>query len=528
MIQETVSSETCFGKSSLLRRFFLAGLFITFICLAFHHGVLGGVPHGWDAVAYYFQARIFAEGEITAPGTPFIDFFWLTNVINGYESRYAKYPPGWPLLLAPFMKLGIPELANALLAGLCAMMTALVAGNLFGRATSWISLFLMVLSPFYMFMGADYLSHTSCCAALMFVLLALIFAFEKPLSWKRSWKWGLAIGAGAGIAFLIRPYSAFLGIAGCFCIVFLIKRRRWKEGMRLAFGFLIACVIAFVIYLGYNKATTGSFLVTAYQRYNPDFSFLGEGGFHRASVFENVRANLPKIARGLAGHVWGGFLPDVWLLAVALLLGIRERETRALVIALLIFCAGHSLYYYFDFYYGPRLVFEALPWFVIVSARGIFLAFRFAASQKGVWKNALYTILFLLLFLNLVKITGKTYPNLIRYYSTNYCGQGKELMNEVRRRDLENAVVFLRTPDAFAFANLSHLNPIDLEEAPVLFARYVSHPPERLPAMISAFPRREYWILDVSYMPMEGVNDYADRFAIASMKWSELRQGSAR
>jgi 4-amino-4-deoxy-L-arabinose transferase-like glycosyltransferase len=528
MIRQTISPDSCFGKSSILRKFILAGLFITFICLIFNHGALGGIPHGWDAAAYYFQSQVFADFRVAASSTPFIDFFWLTNLVNGYESRYAKYPPGWPLLLTPAMMLGAPELANALMAGLCAILTALAAQRLYCRTVSWLTLGLIVLSPFYIFMGADYLSHMSCCTSLMFVLWALLSGMDSPLSRKEAWKWGLIAGAGAGIGFLIRPYSAFLGLTGCVWIVAIMKREHLNRGFRLVPGFLIPCMTAFALYLAYNASTTGSPFVTAYQKYNPDFNFLGEAGFHRASILANAGANIPKIARGLAGHVWGGFLPDIWLLVIVVILGFRERATRALLGAILIFCLGHSLYYYFDFYYGPRLVFEALPWFLIASAGGINLAFKFAGSKKPLFKTSLYTALLALLFLNFIKTPVITYPHLVRYYSSNYCGQGTDLLREVKSRELTNAVVFIRTTDAFAFANLNHLNSVALADTPVLFARYVSDPPERLPAMIRAFPRKEYWILDVSYIPIEGVNEYADRFEIVRLKWSELRIGSAR
>lgn len=528
MIRQTISTESCFGKSSILKKFILAGLCIIFICVIFNHGVLGGIPHGWDSAAYYFQARVFAEGRIVAPSTPFIDFFWLANVVNGYESRYAKYPPGWPILLAPAMALGAPELANALMAGLCAILMALAAQRLYGRSVSWLTLALVILSPFYMFMGANYLSHMSCCTAVMFILWSLLSGLDSPLSWKQAWKWGFLAGAGAGIGFLIRPYSAFLGLAGCVWIVVMTKRERLKSGIRLVPGFIIPCLAAFAIFLSYNAATTGSVLVTAYHKYNPDFSFLGEAGFHRGSVLANAVANIPKIARGLAGHVWGGLLPDIWLLVIFLLLGFKERTTWGLFGAILIFCLGHSLYYYFDFYYGPRLVFEALPWFLIASARGIALAIKYAESKKSILKTALFTAFLSLLFLHFIKTIVFTYPQLVRYYSSNYCGLGNELLREIKSRDLKNAVVFIRTPDAFAFANVSHLNSVNLTNAPVLFARYVSDPPERLPAMIGAFPRKEYWILDVTYVPIKGFSDYADRFEIVRIKWNKLRIGPTR
>jgi Ca2+/Na+ antiporter len=514
--------------SSQVQRYLLAGLVIVFICLVIHHTVLGGIPHGWDAAAYYFQAQIFAGGRLKAPGTPFIDFFWLTNVVNGYDSRYAKYPPGWPLLLTPAMFIGVPEIANALLAGLCALLTALAAERIYGRATSLTTLLMIVLSPFYMFMGASYLSHMSCCTMLMFVLWALLTGLDSPLSWRQAWKWGLAAGAGAGIAFLTRPYSAFLGLTGCVWIAAIMRKDRLKQGLRLVPGFLVPLTLAFALYLGYNAATTGSPFITAYQKYNPDFSFLGEAGFHRNDIWANATANIPKIAQGITGWVWGGVLPDYWLLVALVMLGFREKANLALLGAMGIFFLGHSLYYYFDFYYGPRFIFEALPWFIIASARGIILGFKYADSKKSILKTAIYTGFICLLLLNFTKTAGITYPRLVRYYSSNYCGQGRILLREIKNRNLENAIVFIRTPDAFAYANLNHLNLVNLADTPVLFARYVSDPSERLSAMIRAFPRNQYWILDVVYKPLEGFNDYVDRFEIVQMQWSELHTGATR
>ncbi|MFC1601748.1 ArnT family glycosyltransferase [Candidatus Sumerlaeota bacterium] len=166
-------------------------------CLALKATVLDGVPHGWDACAYYFQGQVFAAGRVAAPSTPLIACFWVANILNRTDKRFAKYPPGWPALLAPFMLLRVPQLANALLAACCIVLAWDAARRAFGLREARLTILLLSCSPFFMFMGANYLSHMSCATALLATLVAFTRAIDDRHK-RQATAWGAAGGLPRG------------------------------------------------------------------------------------------------------------------------------------------------------------------------------------------------------------------------------------------------------------------------------------------------------------------------------------------
>jgi len=570
------------------RRFILlAALAAALACLLLNRFVLGATPHGWDAAAYYFQAQIFASGRVVAPGTPLIDCFWLGNLVNSAASRYAMYPPGWPALLAVAMALRIPALANAAMAGVCLALTSALAGRMFGAREGRIAAALALLSPFFLFMGADFIAHAASAAALAAMLLAMmrsVGAAERmeqrdareraqksecgasrsqdaeqadARKWARAqWAWGAAAGAACAVAFLVRPFSAALGLAGAAWITAWTVSWRPARWWRLAVVSLPIMLAAVGIFLAYDAATTGSPWITPYRRAVPDLNLLGMKGEFRASVFANLAANLPKVLHGLHRFVWGGPVTDLGPLAALILLAPRRRETWALAGAIAIYCFGHSLYFYFDFYYGPRMIFETMPWVLAAAAGGIGTLWdraarwdanggagaRGAAAKQGASaeprappeprdptapqadeadaQSRMGRIAVTLLY-GICELwnLAAAWPARIRYYAANYCGQGGELLRILSEAQLDDALVILRTTNPTAFANVSHLNAPDLREGRVVFARYV---PGRVEALRAAFPRRETWILDVEYKEILGENEYADRFRILTSRWTPL------
>jgi hypothetical protein len=254
-------------------------------------------------------------------------------------------------------------------------------------------------------------------------------------------------------------------------------------------------------------------------------------GFFRSSVFRNLAINVPKSLAALSQETWGGWLPDLLPAAVLIVVRLRDRRTWGLLGAFLIFIVGQGLYYYFDLHYGPRLVFESLPFLLLASAFGIWSAWKWAgnrpaaddhpegARSRWTWPRIAVVAVIASHFAYALAFGG--WPRLVRYYSADYSGQGSEVVRAVRKKSLDNAVVFVRSADAFAYANVALLNPVDLRSAPVLFARYV---PQRIPAMIRSFPRGEYWVLDLDFESLPGRNEYADRFRVKTLKWVPLEE----
>jgi len=278
-------------------------------CLALKWLVLGNIPHGSDAISYHFQARLFAAGRIHSPPAPLPEFFEMAMIaVRPDASRFSVYPPGWPALLALAMLMGCGPLANALMSGVCAFFIWLIATELFGREEGWIALALAALSPFFMFMGASYTAHMSCAAALAATLFFLLRSLKSP-SMRCALLWGLASGAAAGMAMLIRPYSAFLGTIGavwiCACAVSW-QPRRWIASV---VGASVLGALAILAIFAYNKALTGDSQLLAYHCVFPEKNFLGFRGTENPSVWHNVARNLPLAIRSVSKETWGVVSP---------------------------------------------------------------------------------------------------------------------------------------------------------------------------------------------------------------------------
>lgn len=516
----------------------MIGAAVVAACAAalFKWAVFANLPHGWDAIAYVFQAKVFASGWLTAPGVPLPDSFWMEHIVSEPGRRFAIYPPGWPLLMAPFAALGAPHLASAALAGVALLLAALLARRVFGASEMWLTVGLLLASPFFVFMGTSDFAHLPCATALLGATVALLRALDRVpgaeperrdrASGRAHVAWSRVAGGAFGLAFLVRPYSALLGGAGVFLVALAAAgadRRRWLAVIRSAAPFAAAGAL---LYAAHNAALTGSPLVSPYRLHAADFSFLGKRGAFRESVWENAGENAPRMLRALATETWGWPLPDLWLFALLPLLRPGDRRAWALVGAAGLFIAGQSLYYFFDLAYGPRLVFEALPWIVIGTAGAMAALWRAARARVAAGSHGARRVAPALLagLLALQSAAGAAtlYPRLTRYYAGNYCGQGRELLDAVREKGLRSAVVFVQTKSnrRFAYGNLYLMNTLDVGKGPVVFVRFS---PESVASVLDEFPRDEHWLLSVDYEDLPTRNVYADRFRITRLDWNPVR-----
>lgn len=192
---------------ALLRRDGLVvGLLAAFVfgaTFALDHAVLGAFPHISDEASYWFQARVFASGRLTVPAPPLVEFYPSEWVVAHGGKWFSVFPPGWPLLLSIGMRLGAPSLVNPALAALSLVAMHRLALSLVGREKALIAVLLGAVSPFFLFMGASFMSHM---ASLLFAA-SFLFFFVKGSKDGRLALFALS-GACAGVGFLVRPLDA--------------------------------------------------------------------------------------------------------------------------------------------------------------------------------------------------------------------------------------------------------------------------------------------------------------------------------
>jgi hypothetical protein len=234
------SPVTEFSKRDLGNTSFLGGLLLLLCALTFYYFAvlridyqktalpdLGPYP---DAIEYFAQAKTLSKG-----GWPSIQI--------GYEKLPSRYPPGYPALMLPWLKI-LPQ-AHSVLApfrtnqtiGLLMLLIvftfyAYLAMPLTG---GFATLLLATLPGFFTFSRSS-LSEMSVC---LFIVIAFMFAY---LGLQEERRWKIYVSAAClGLSLNIRIQSLFFAPLLLTMAVFPIK------GMRLRW--LLHCAAVPVVFL---------------------------------------------------------------------------------------------------------------------------------------------------------------------------------------------------------------------------------------------------------------------------------------
>jgi hypothetical protein len=351
------------------------------LTLAFSSLFFGGVPHVQDSVAQLFQAKILAGGAIFVPAPPVPEAFDYSHLIVLSGRWFSLYHLAHPFLISLALRLGAPQLANPVIGVVGLLGLACLARSVAGDRVARVAALLALVSPWWLLMHAELMNHVTAGAALTWAL----FLFVKVGRGARA-GWALVAGLLFGVAFLVRPYTPLLvgGALAAFAAARAVKgEKRWL---------LACCCIGLAAVPGVLLQLWSNALTTGDPWLDPYVVKLGPGilpGFHQPSWgpphtprlgLRNVLADLNALNRWVLG------LPIPLVILLAGLAGGRrgrpvrdERSSRhelpgepeppgwlyAVPCALL---AGHFAFWYVDFCFGPRYLFEALPCLLILTA----------------------------------------------------------------------------------------------------------------------------------------------------------------
>jgi hypothetical protein len=235
--------------------------------------LLQGVDLTDDESVYRFSAELLASGRLYASSPPMKLFFDHVFMINDGKF-YSQYFMGWPALLAPWVALRVPELANPMYSAFTVPAIFLTLRELAGRKCAVIGVLLFVSAPMVHFTAATQLSHTSCLFALAWMTYLTLRANKGDASW-----WlhpGIAIAFS--VAFFIRPTVA-VGMGGPLLLVWAVSVRRIPPPQRLIamVGFAAPALLFAGAFLAVNALQNGSIAYVAYQRAG---DYARENGFH--------------------------------------------------------------------------------------------------------------------------------------------------------------------------------------------------------------------------------------------------------
>ncbi|NIT99564.1 MAG: hypothetical protein GWN01_01050, partial [Nitrosopumilaceae archaeon] len=181
-------------------------------------------PHIPDEVVYLYQAEYFSEGHLTLNLPPFPEAFNVNLMYYDEDNQrwFSPVPPGWPAFLALGSLIDLPFLLNPLLAGINILLSYLLIREISDNSIARISIMLLSVSPWYIFMAMNYMTHT-------FTLTSALVAALAAIRMKTfcSAKWALISGAAIGAVSLIRPLE---GLAVAIVLgSFALSIKPWRK-----------------------------------------------------------------------------------------------------------------------------------------------------------------------------------------------------------------------------------------------------------------------------------------------------------
>jgi len=326
-----------------------------------------GNPRNVDGFAQLFQARIFLAGRLWASPPPEIANFATLHVI--FDPRwFSQYPPGQSLVLAGGLALGSWWLLNPLFAAMLVTAAWRVARWCADEATARLAVLLLCLSPFVVAVSGSEMSHLP-AAALGMAAAAAATSVQAGRWWRGAVLSGVALGAVAAF----RPLDAVAAAAPVAVILLLAAPGR--RGVVVLAVAALTGAICTLPSLWYNRETTGRWL---------EFGYVYLWGSGHSLGFHPVPWGIPLTplrAVGLTGldlhqlnrYLFDAPFPILVLATLGLAAGRRQLGSRDVVpLAGVVALIGLLFFYWHrDWFYGPRFLFTAVPWVVILVARSL-------------------------------------------------------------------------------------------------------------------------------------------------------------
>lgn len=408
------------------------------------------IPHVQDSIAQLFHGKIFAKGMLTAPAPAYPEFFEFLHVIIRDGKWYSQYPPGHSILLTIGTLIGAPWIVNPLFGSLNILLMYLLGKELYGETVGRLSALLSFLSPFLFFMSSEFMNHTT---ALSFLLVFILF-FAKSLKSGRFLHGALAGGA-LGWLINIRPYSAAALSAPFLVYGLFVALRRFRELRPAISGFILLSALFLAVLLLFNTLTNGHPFLFGFQvlwgnQVNPGFGPGAWGDPH--TPLRGLHQMLSNF-NGVNKYLFELPVPSLLLVVLLFFTGARDRWDLLFVMGFFALAIAYFFYWFQDWCFGPRFLFEGAALLILLSARAIDRfpifwneALRLPASRRSL-RIASFTGLALLFSVGF----AANIPAHLRHYGSSYWGVNAEVLNAVRERGITRAVVFTRSYYAGVF-----------------------------------------------------------------------------
>jgi 4-amino-4-deoxy-L-arabinose transferase-like glycosyltransferase len=467
---------------------------LSFFCYERH-------PHVPDEVGYLYHARYFAAGMLTMPTPPAPDALNIDLMTYEANRWYSPVPPGWPMALALGVLFGVPWLVNPLLAGLNILAIYVFLQEIYDRRTARVAMLLLSISPWYVFMGMNFMTHTFTLTCALIAALAVAWARRT-----RKARWGWLGGFATGMVSLIRPLDGLVmaGLLGLWAAGVGGQRLTASSFAGLVLGSLMVGSAV----LPYNYWLTGDpaeFPLNAYftKYYGPNTNALGFGpergvgwsidpfpGHSPIDAFVNANLNIFSVNIELFGWSIGSLV-----FVILLLFSKAIRKSDYLMLAVMAaFFAVYSLYWFSG---GPG--FGARYWYLILvpcvalTVKGMeFLQTKIEATAAGSTGANMRVIVGVLALCALTLLNYFPWRAIDKYH--HYLGMRPDIRYLAQEYGFGKSLVLIRGERHPDYASAAIYNPLDLHADMPVYAW--DRTPEVRAQALSAYPDRPVWLVD--------------------------------
>jgi hypothetical protein len=467
-------------------------------------------PHIIDEVAYLLQARFLASGHLTLPAPPVPDAFGFYLMEFRGDQWYSVMPPGWPAVLAIGVRLGIPWLVNPLLAGLNVLLAYLFIQEIYDRRSARMVVLLLCASPWFVFMGMNFMNHT----------LTLTCALAAALGVARARKTGRAVwaalaGVMVGIISIIRPLDGL--IVGVLAGLWALGVGGRRLSARAIVAFALGTLLLGAAVLPYNKALTGSSITFPLNAYfdehfghgTNDYGFGPNRGFGWAldpnpghsPVDGLINANLNTFS--LNTELFGWSTGSLLMIALAVFAGARPRgdSRRRRSDYLMIATLGVIFVAFFFYYYSGGPDFGARYWYLMIlpcvalTVRGMdVLQRKLESGAEGPTDRRPDTRVALAVSVLCLMTLINYFPwrAVDKYY--HLWGMRPDVRTLATECNFGRSLVLIRGESQTDYTSAAIYNPLDLHADAPVYAW--DRDPEVRSAVINAYRDRPIWLVD--------------------------------
>ncbi len=341
-------------------------IYLSWYCFDFH-------PAYTDSTAQYVHGKFVASGHLfyVIPHA-LSDFFPVWMMVGGAK-WYSQYPPMHQTLIGIGHMLGAPWLINPLEGAITLAAVYGIAKRAYGESVARLASVFIWLSPFVILMSSEFMNHSS---ALLFTTLTIysygewLHYSQSDASQKRIRYWALAVGIGAGCAFLSRPLTA---IGTCAPFILHATYRLWKDTKTQLNPFLIMAaggIVCVLFQMWFNYETTGDVFTYAYARYHMN-SVARAMGFYNGSNISYTLLKMHTDWNNLNINLFEWSLPCTFFIWLLCLRPQHNIMTKLLIGVVVSQTIGNMFNQFNSAVFGPRYMYEASSALIILTALGV-------------------------------------------------------------------------------------------------------------------------------------------------------------